>query len=72
MRSILKLRQSQNNRRNGHYEKNILDEEDRKLRLEVPRDRDGEYEPILIPRGVRKFEGFDAKADIIICTRYDY
>ncbi|XVN41907.1 MAG: transposase [Rickettsia endosymbiont of Argas persicus] len=39
----------------------MLDEEGRKLRVEVPRDRDGEYEPILIPKGVRKFEGFDDK-----------
>ncbi|XVN41714.1 MAG: IS256 family transposase [Rickettsia endosymbiont of Argas persicus] len=56
-----KTEKESDNRRNGNYEKTILDEEGRKLRVEVPRDRDGEYEPILIPKGVRKFEGFDDK-----------
>jgi putative transposase len=56
-----KTEKESDNRRNGNYEKTILDEEGRKLRVEIPRDRDGEYEPILIPKGVRKFEGFDDK-----------
>lgn len=29
--------------------------------VEVPRDREGEFEPYLIPKGVRRFEGFDDK-----------
>lgn len=33
------------NRRNGNYN--------------VPRDREGEYEPQLVPKGLRRFEGFD-------------
>lgn len=49
------------NRRNGHYDKTLIDPEGRKLTVEVPRDRDGEFEPQLIPKGVRKFEGFDDK-----------
>ncbi|ASX28537.1 transposase [Rickettsia sp. MEAM1 (Bemisia tabaci)] len=49
------------NRRNGNYEKTLIDPEGRKLTVEVPRDRDGEFEPQLIPKGVRKFEGFDDK-----------
>lgn len=49
------------NRRNGNYEKTLIDPEGRKLIVEVPRDRDGEFEPQLIPKGVRKFEGFDDK-----------
>ena len=56
-----KTEKESDNRRNGNYEKTILDEEGRKLRVEIPRDRDGEYEPILIPKGVRKFERFDDK-----------
>jgi len=49
------------NRRNGYYEKTLLDPEGRKLSIEVPRDRNGEFEPMIIPKGVRKFEGFDDK-----------
>ena len=49
------------NRRNGSYEKSIIDEEGRNITVDVPRDRDGEFEPALIPKGVRKFEGFDEK-----------
>ena len=49
------------NRRNGSYEKTITDEEGRKFTIDVPRDRDGEFEPALIPKGVRRFENFDEK-----------
>lgn len=49
------------NRRNGSYEKTLIDEEGRNTTVEVPRDREGEFEPALIPKGVRKFEGFDEK-----------
>ena len=38
-----------NNRRNGSYNKTIIDNEGNKMQLEVPRDREGEYEPQLIP-----------------------
>ena len=47
------------NRRNGSYDKTIIDSDGRKLKLEIPRDRDSEYEPKLIPKGVRRFKGFD-------------
>ena len=29
------------------------------MRIEVPRDRDGEYAPKLVPKGLRRIEGFD-------------
>ena len=29
------------------------------MAIEVPRDRDGEYEPQLVPKGIRRFKGFD-------------
>jgi putative transposase len=47
------------NRRNGSYEKSIIDENGRKITVEVPRDRNGEFEPQLLPKGVRRFNGFD-------------
>ena len=56
-----KEKKGSENRRNGSYEKRLIDEEGRSITIEVPRDRDGEYEPVLIPKGVRQFEGFDEK-----------
>lgn len=49
------------NRRNGRYSKTILDQEGEALTIDVPRDRDGEYTPQFIPKGVRRFPGFDDK-----------
>lgn len=48
------------NHRNGHSAKTVLTE-DGPLRVEVPRDRDGSFEPILIPKHERRFTGFDDK-----------
>ncbi len=48
-----------NNRRNGSYNKTIIDNDGKKVAIEVPRDRDGEYEPQLVPKGIRRFKGFD-------------
>jgi len=47
------------NRRNGSYNKTIIDNDGKKVAIEVPRDRDGEYEPQLVPKGIRRFKGFD-------------
>lgn len=49
------------NRRNGSYEKTIIDEEGNTITIDIPRDRDGSYEPVLIPKGVRRFKDFDDK-----------
>lgn len=49
------------NRRNGSYEKTLIDEEGHTITIDVPRDRDGQFEPALIPKGVRQFKGFDEK-----------
>jgi putative transposase len=49
------------NRRNGSYEKTLIDEDGRNITVDIPRDREGEFEPVLVPKGVRKFEGFDDK-----------
>ncbi|WP_042589460.1 IS256-like element ISRso7 family transposase, partial [Ralstonia solanacearum] len=35
--------------------------EDGPIRIEVPRDRDGSFEPLLIPKHERRFKGFDDK-----------
>lgn len=53
-----KAAKQQSNSRNGHSTKTVLTG-DTQLEIEVPRDRKGEYEPVLIPRHCRRFDGFD-------------
>ena len=48
------------NQRNGKSGKTVLTE-DGPLRIDVPRDRDGSFEPLLIPKHERRFTGFDDK-----------
>ncbi len=48
------------NQRNGKSAKTVLTDTGR-LRIEVPRDRDGSFEPVLIPKHERRFTGFDDK-----------
>ena len=53
-------REDANNHRNGASGKTVLTE-DGPLRIDVPRDRDGSFEPLLIPKHDRRFTGFDDK-----------
>jgi len=48
------------NQRNGKTGKTVLTE-DGPLRIDVPRDRDSSFEPLLIPKHERRFTGFDDK-----------
>ncbi len=48
------------NQRNGKGAKTVLTE-DSPIRIEVPRDRDGSFQPLLIPKHERRFTGFDDK-----------
>ena len=48
------------NHRNGSSAKTVLTENG-PLRIEVPRDRQGRFEPLLIPKHERRFTGFDDK-----------
>ena len=48
------------NHRNGSTAKTVQPE-DGPLRIEVPRDRAGRFEPLLIPKHERRFTGFDDK-----------
>ena len=48
------------NHRNGASAKTVLTE-DGPLRIDVPRDRQGRFEPVLIPKHERRFTGFDDK-----------
>lgn len=52
--------EGQSNRRNGKTEKTIRTGQGQ-IAVEVPRDRDGSFEPQLIPKHQRHFDGFDDK-----------
>lgn len=49
-----------NNRRNGHSKKTIKGEFGN-VEISVPRDRNSEFEPIIVPKGQTRFNGFDDK-----------
>jgi putative transposase len=48
------------NHRNGASKKTLLGE-DGPVEIQVPRDREGTFEPQIIPKGQRRFDGFDQK-----------
>jgi transposase-like protein len=48
------------NRRNGSSRKTLRSDQG-PLEIEVPRDREGEFEPEIVPKHQREFKGFDDK-----------
>jgi putative transposase len=48
------------NNRNGTSQKTVTTESGA-VRIEIPRDRDGTFEPLIVPKNVRRLEGFDEK-----------
>lgn len=52
--------QEETNHRNGSTGKTVLTDNG-PVRIEVPRDRAGSFEPLLIPKHERRFTGFDDK-----------
>ena len=50
--------EGQGNERNGASGKTVITERGA-MRINIPRDRDGNFEPILIPKHERRFAGFD-------------
>lgn len=48
------------NSRNGHTAKTVLTG-DGAIDLAIPRDRSGTFEPVLVPKGVTRLDGFDDK-----------
>jgi putative transposase len=48
------------NNRNGTSKKTVTTESGA-VRIEIPRDRDGTFEPHVVPKNVRRLEGFDEK-----------
>lgn len=48
------------NQRNGYSKKRVLTDNG-ELELEIPRDREGSFEPQLVPKGERQLSGFDER-----------
>jgi len=48
------------NRRNGHSEKKVKTQYG-EMTIEVPRDRDGEFEPVVVPKNKRDISGIEDK-----------
>lgn len=48
------------NSRNGHSAKKVLTG-DGEIELAIPRDRAGTFDPVLVPKGVTRLDGFDDK-----------
>jgi putative transposase len=48
------------NSRNGHSVKTVLSD-DGAIEIAVPRDRNGTFEPQLVPKGQRRIDGFDER-----------
>jgi putative transposase len=46
------------NNRNGYSDKTVLTE-DGAIEIAVPRDRNSTFEPVIVPKGERRIEGFD-------------
>jgi putative transposase len=55
-----KAEKSTENRRNGSTSKTVRTEQG-PMDIDVPRDRDSEFEPKIIPKHEREFKGFDGK-----------
>jgi putative transposase len=51
---------AKSNRRNGHSSKTIKGEFG-EAGIEIPRDRNGEFEPVLVKKRQTRFDGFDSK-----------
>jgi putative transposase len=52
--------EGQTNQRNGASSKPVLTDEG-PIRIDVPRDRQGSFDPLIIPKHERRFTGFDQK-----------
>ena len=55
------------NNRNGSYAKTVLTE-DGSVEIDVPRDRNGSFEPQIVAKGESRLDGFDDKI-ISLCAR---
>jgi transposase-like protein len=62
---------AKSNRRNGHSQKTIKGEFGEAV-LESPRDRNGEFEPVLVKKRQTRFDGFDSKILSLVWARDEH
>lgn len=55
-----RVQKKRGNRRNGSYDKTVTGEMG-EMDVKVPRDREGSFEPVILPKGQSRFTGFDDK-----------
>ena len=55
----------ENNYRNGIGSKTIITDDD-KIAIDVPRDRESSFEPLIVKKGQRRFDGFNDKIMLTI------
>lgn len=48
------------NSRNGSYKKTVTGDQG-EIPVKIPRDREGSFEPVILPKGQTRFKGFDDK-----------
>jgi transposase-like protein len=53
------------NSRNGKYQKTMIGNQG-EITIEVPRDRNGEFEPQLIKKHQTRFDGFDCLDNLVL------
>ncbi len=58
------------NKRNGNTQKTIITKNG-SIAIDVPRDRNSTFEPVIIPKRQRRFDNFDQKVISYICKRND-
>ena len=51
--------EGQSNARNGHCPAKTVKSRDGEIRIRTPRDREGSFEPQIVPKNVRRLENFD-------------
>ena len=61
----------QNNSRNGHSKKTVQSNHG-EMELSIPRDRQGSFEPVLVPKHQRRIAELDEKNSGSICPGNEY
>ena len=51
--------EGQSNARNGHCPPKVVKTRDGQLEISTPRDREGSFDPIIVPKNARRLTGFD-------------
>jgi putative transposase len=51
--------EGQDNARNGYCPAKTVKTDDGELQVRLPRDREGSFEPVIVPKNVRRLPGFD-------------